>query len=96
MLNSTSKIVLGVLFSSFSLFRSAQCPAIDCPADIVSDNDSSMCDANVTFSMPTASDSCGPVGAQTFSYTGAQQTFTVPPGVTNITIDASGAQGGSL
>lgn len=96
MLNSTSKIVLGVLFSSFSLFSSAQCPTIDCPVDIVSDNDSSMCDAIVTFSMPTASDSCGPVGAQTFSYTGAQQTFTVPLGVTSITVDASGAQGGSL
>ncbi|WP_165494946.1 PxKF domain-containing protein [Actinomadura roseirufa] len=29
----------------------------------------------------------------TFSYTGAAQTFTVPAGVTSITVDASGAQG---
>ena len=32
-------------------------------------------------------------GTQTFSYTGAQQTFTVPAGVTSINIDAYGAQG---
>ena len=33
--------------------------------------------------------------SQTFSYTGAQQTFTVPSGVSTITIKAWGAQGGS-
>ena len=33
--------------------------------------------------------------SQTFSYTGSQQTFTVPSGVTTITIKAWGAQGGS-
>ena len=34
-------------------------------------------------------------GDTTFSYTGAQQTFTVPSGVSTITIQAYGAQGGS-
>jgi len=34
-------------------------------------------------------------GSQTFSYTGAQQTFTVPSGVTSIEIKAYGAAGGS-
>jgi len=33
-------------------------------------------------------------GSQTFSYTGAQQTFTVPTGVTSLTVTAHGAQGG--
>ena len=33
-------------------------------------------------------------GSQTFSYTGAEQTFTVPSGVSTITIKAWGAQGG--
>ena len=33
-------------------------------------------------------------GSQTFSYTGSQQTFTVPSGVSTITIKAWGAQGG--
>jgi hypothetical protein len=40
-----------------------------------------------------------PVGAQTatrtFDFTGSAQTFTVPAGVTEITVDASGAAGGS-
>ena len=34
-------------------------------------------------------------GSQTFSFTGAEQTFTVPSGVTTITIKAWGAQGGT-
>lgn len=35
-----------------------------------------------------------PPGSQTFSFTGGLQTFTVPPCVTSITVDARGAQGG--
>ena len=34
-------------------------------------------------------------GSQTFSYTGSQQTFTVPSGVSTITIKVWGGQGGS-
>ena len=34
-----------------------------------------------------------PAGSQTFNFTGAAQTFTVPAGVTNVTINAFGAQG---
>lgn len=37
----------------------------------------------------------GPGSSQTFSYTGSAQTFTVPPCVTSVTIDAYGAQGGA-
>jgi len=33
--------------------------------------------------------------SQTFSYTGGVQTFTVPTGITSLTIDAYGAQGGN-
>ncbi len=33
-------------------------------------------------------------GSQTFNFTGSAQTFTVPMGVTSLTIDVSGAQGG--
>lgn len=35
-----------------------------------------------------------PSGSQNFAYTGSAQNFTVPVGVTNITIEAWGAQGG--
>lgn len=37
----------------------------------------------------------GATGLETFNYTGSVQTFTVPPGITSITIDAKGAQGGN-
>ena len=33
-------------------------------------------------------------GSQTFSYTGSQQTFTVPSGVSSLTVDMKGASGG--
>ncbi|HEX2901715.1 MAG TPA: glycine-rich protein, partial [Bacteroidia bacterium] len=36
----------------------------------------------------------GGSGTQTFSYTGAAQTFTVPSGVTSLTVDLRGAKGG--
>ncbi len=36
------------------------------------------------------------IGSQTFSYTGSQQTFTVPTAVTRLTFDVYGAQGGSV
>ena len=39
---------------------------------------------------PTAT----PIRSQTFNFTGAEQQFTVPTGVTSVTIDAFGAQGG--
>ncbi len=35
-------------------------------------------------------------GSQTFSYTGAAQTWTVPAGVTSIDVEANGAQGGRV
>ncbi len=35
-------------------------------------------------------------GGTTFNYTGTTQTYTVPPGVTSINIDGTGAQGGSV
>jgi len=34
-------------------------------------------------------------GTQTFSYTGGEQTWVVPAGVTSVTIEAWGAQGGA-
>lgn len=78
-----------------SFNANAQCPVITCSADTTVSADSSMCDAIVTYSLPTATDPCDPGGTQTFTYTGAQQTFTVPAGVTSISVDAYGAQGGS-
>ena len=36
-----------------------------------------------------------PTGSQTFNFTGAQQSFTVPAGVTAIVVEAAGGQGGA-
>ncbi len=44
----------------------------------------------------TVTPSTGGSATQTFSYTGAVQTFTVPAGVTSITLKAWGAQGGNV
>lgn len=89
------KITLGLTLFAFSNNADAQCPIINCVPDITANSDSAMCDAVVTYSMPTVTDTCGPVSNQVFTFTGAQQSFTVPAGVTSITVDAYGAQGGS-
>ena len=44
---------------------------------------------------PTAT-ATPPTGSQTFDFTGAEQQFTVPAGVTAVTIQTFGAQGGTL
>jgi len=44
---------------------------------------------------PTTSVALPESGSQTFSYTGAQQSFTIPSGISTITIKIWGAQGGS-
>ncbi len=45
----------------------------------------------VTLALPAAASAV----SQTFVFTGASQTFTVPAGVTQITVEALGAQGGA-
>ena len=89
------KLTLGLSLFAMAQNANAQCPEITCIPDVTADTDSAMCDAIVTFGMPTAADTCSPTGSQTFSYTGAQQSFVVPAGVTSISVDAYGAQGGS-
>ena len=71
-------------------------PTITCPIDITVNNDPGICGAVVTFVDPTVTDNCGSIviGSQIFNYNGGYQTFTVPAGVTQITIDAFGAKGG--
>lgn len=89
------KLSFGLSVMAFSFNANAQCPVIDCTNDTTVMNDASMCDAVVNYSAPLAADVCFPPGSQTFSYTGAMQTFIVPSGVTMISVDAYGAQGGS-
>ncbi|MBK8555546.1 MAG: HYR domain-containing protein [Lewinellaceae bacterium] len=75
-----------------------EAPVIECPADIAVVNDLGECGAVVEFDDPEVTDNCGvilgtPVPAS-FEYTGAEQTWTVPAGVTSIMVDMSGAAGG--
>lgn len=78
----------------YSEWTSAQCAAIGCPSNITISVDSSSCDAVVTFTDPVGLDLCNST-TTVFSYTGAEQTWVVPAGVTSITVDAYGAQGGA-
>ncbi len=70
----------------------AQCPSIVCPSDITVNNDSGACGAVVTYSAPVATDPCSSLG-DTIYYTGGIVTWTVPAGVTSLTIEARGAEG---
>jgi hypothetical protein len=83
-------IVIGIFISAFSY---AQCPTITCPANISINNDSGICGAVVNFTPPVGTDPCGTT-TQTFNYTGSIDTWTVPAGVTSVTIETRGAQGG--
>ncbi len=70
-----------------------------CPSDIVVDNDPGMCSAVVSWADPTVTDDCPTAGvgtgSTTFGYTGGMQTYVVPSGVTEITVDMVGAAGGA-
>jgi gliding motility-associated-like protein len=51
--------------------------------------------ANTTYYAEAVSINIGTPTTQTFSYTGGAQTWTVPAGVTSISVDMSGAKGGN-
>ncbi len=57
------------------------------------DNAGMACDASSTCEQGACVSSCE-MAEQTFSFTGGVQNYTVPPGVTSVRLDASGAQGG--
>jgi hypothetical protein len=80
------------------LANDEEAPEITCPADITDVNDPGLCGAEVTFNNPVVTDNC-PLnttpGVVNFVFSGAIESWIVPPGVTEITIEARGAQGGS-
>ncbi|QIE58286.1 HYR domain-containing protein [Rasiella rasia] len=72
----------------------AEDPTITCPGDITVNNDPGNCGTVVTYTSPMATDNCsGFITTETFDFTGAMQTFTVPSGVTSISIEAFGGAG---
>ena len=72
-----------------------QVPVITCPSDITVNTDQNVCTAVVCYTLPVATDNCASSGTQSFNYTGSLQNFTVPSGITSVTIDAQGATGGN-
>src|SRR5690242_9780006 len=83
-----------VLSGIVSANTQAQCPAISCPGNISVNNTPGSCGAVVTYNTPVGTNPCGGLITQTFNYTGAQQTFTVPAGITSIHVNMYGAKGG--
>lgn len=78
----------------FPFFLIAQ-PSITCPTNITVNNITGQCGANVTYNTPTFSGNTSTRTVNdTFRFSGAGQTFTVPDGVSAISIKAWGAQGG--
>jgi hypothetical protein len=78
------------------LSLSAQCISITCPGNVTTVADSGICGAVVNYTSPQAASSCVVANDSTvFNFTGAVQTFTVPPGVTQVAIKTWGAQGGA-
>ncbi len=94
----TATNTCGSVTSSFTVtVNDTESPVITTPSDISVNNDLNTCGAVVNYTAPTVLDNCvtSTSGNQTFNYTGNLQTWTVPAGVTSITINGKGAQGGS-
>src|SRR5687767_13709834 len=90
------KLYFSLLLGIGSVQAYAQCLDISCNSNISVTNDSATCGAVVNYTTPTLlTYSCSGNVTDTFNFTGAVQTFTVPPGVTSVNIQTWGAQGGA-
>ncbi len=96
-LNRLQTIVLLVLLLVTAKGYGQNCVSVTCPSNIVQLADTGVCSAIVTYAAPNDTNTCTilPV-TTTINYTGSLASFTVPPGVTSLYIDGSGAQGGSV
>lgn len=71
----------------------SQCAQITCPPNAIIAADSGSCSAVYAYPTPQGIDACNS-SSDTLFYSGAITTWTVPAGITNITIEARGAEGG--
>ncbi len=92
-LHLLKRVLPALLLMGIMNQASAQCPAITCPGNMTVSNDPNTCGAIVNFVAPVGTNPCG--APQTFNYTGSMQHYTVPVGITTLTITAKGAQGGN-
>ncbi len=70
-------------------------PTLACTSNISVANEPGTCGAVVNYPTPLAGDNSSGTVSQTLTYTGSLQTFSVPAGVSRLTIQAAGAKGGS-
>ena len=88
-----------VISCSFNVYVVPAPPVVVCPQNIIVPATNGQCGAVVNYTTPTLPNLCLnnneiPPTTLTFNYTGSIQSFIVPPGVTSISVDAQGAQGG--
>jgi hypothetical protein len=84
-----------VLIPGLFIQLSSQCLTLSCPSSPSVNNDPGICGAVVNYNMPVATTTCMGAITDTFFYSGAMQTYVVPAGVTTVTIETWGAQGGA-
>lgn len=89
----TSLLFAGIL-ALCSPAVNAQCPVITCSPDIMVNVDPGTCGAVVSFAAPAGMDTCGQ-DSVIFAFTGSEELFIVPAGVSQLSIEAWGAQGGA-
>ncbi len=72
------------------------CLTVTCPNSPTQPALSSSCSAIVNYPAPIVVNNCtAAANSQTFSFTGTTQTFVVPNGISSLTIETWGAQGGA-
>jgi hypothetical protein len=84
---------------SFNVYVVPAPPSITCPTNIVVPATNGQCGAVVNYTTPVLPNLCTnydnlPPTTQTFNYTGQIINWTVPNGVTKISVEAWGAEGG--
>jgi Glycine rich protein/HYR domain/Secretion system C-terminal sorting domain len=90
------KLLFSALLLGASVLLNAQCVTLTCPASVSAAADSGSCGAVVNFALPQAASTCVVANdSAVFNFTGAVQSFVVPPGVTSVIIKTWGAQGGA-
>ena len=86
---------------SFDVYVVPAPPALVCPSNIIVPATNNQCGAVINYTTPPLPNLCTnnddlPPTTLTFNYTGQIVNWTVPPGVTSVTIQSKGAQGGSV
>jgi hypothetical protein len=72
----------------------SQCLEITCPNDTIFQAPNDACESVFNYSDPVGTDVCVTI-TDTFNFTGAEQSFTVPSGIDTLYVELYGAQGNS-